>query len=304
MNSKLLIDAIVRQTTVLIAQLSTAAGIRAPLAHVADQVFLELSRELEAQGLGKRVVANMFGMLILGYQKKVQRLTESASVRDKSLWEAVLEFISAQPGVSRERVLDRFSRDDDEAVGSVLRDLGSSGLVFASGQGRNIVYRPTTEADRRALFDGASEESLVPMLWATIPGRPQMNRRAHPTDSCVNTRDRPLRSKPFAARDSGRTPRSCPQASVRSSSPTPIQRAPRRPRLRSQRSCAYTTVTGRVAPCPMHPRRARRLGRRVPKSPQESTAGSSPISERVRSRPAPSAANAIQRPNARATGSA
>ena len=35
-------DALVRQTTVLIAQLSTTAGIRAPLAHVADQVFVEL----------------------------------------------------------------------------------------------------------------------------------------------------------------------------------------------------------------------------------------------------------------------
>jgi hypothetical protein len=40
-NTKLLIDAIVHQTTVLIAQLSTASGIRAPLAHVADQVFFE-----------------------------------------------------------------------------------------------------------------------------------------------------------------------------------------------------------------------------------------------------------------------
>jgi hypothetical protein len=35
MNTKLLIDAIVQQTTVLIAELSTASGIRAPLAHVA-----------------------------------------------------------------------------------------------------------------------------------------------------------------------------------------------------------------------------------------------------------------------------
>ena len=48
---KLLIDGIVRQTTVLIAQLSTSSGIRAPLAHVADQVFLELAREIEAQGV-------------------------------------------------------------------------------------------------------------------------------------------------------------------------------------------------------------------------------------------------------------
>lgn len=48
MDTKLLIDAIVRQTTVLIAQLSTAAGIRAPLAHVADQVFVALAQEIES----------------------------------------------------------------------------------------------------------------------------------------------------------------------------------------------------------------------------------------------------------------
>jgi hypothetical protein len=53
MDAKLLIDAIVRQTTVLIAQLSTAAGIRAPLAHVADQVFLDLASEIEALGVGR-----------------------------------------------------------------------------------------------------------------------------------------------------------------------------------------------------------------------------------------------------------
>jgi hypothetical protein len=34
MNVKILIDSIVRQTTVLIAQLATAGGVRAPLAHV------------------------------------------------------------------------------------------------------------------------------------------------------------------------------------------------------------------------------------------------------------------------------
>jgi hypothetical protein len=48
---KLLIDGIVRQTTILIAQLSTSAGARAPLSHVADQVFVELAQEIEAQGV-------------------------------------------------------------------------------------------------------------------------------------------------------------------------------------------------------------------------------------------------------------
>jgi hypothetical protein len=61
MNAKLLIDAIVQQTTVLIAQLSTAAGIRSPLAHIADQVFLDLAREIEQQGVSRKVVADMFG---------------------------------------------------------------------------------------------------------------------------------------------------------------------------------------------------------------------------------------------------
>jgi len=48
-----LIDAIVQQTTVLIAQLSTAAGLRSPLAHVADQVFLSLAQEIERQGVSR-----------------------------------------------------------------------------------------------------------------------------------------------------------------------------------------------------------------------------------------------------------
>jgi hypothetical protein len=63
MNTKLLIDAFVRQTTVLIAQVATAAGVRTPLAHVANQVFLDLTQALEEQGLGRKVVADMFGLV-------------------------------------------------------------------------------------------------------------------------------------------------------------------------------------------------------------------------------------------------
>jgi len=55
MHASILIERIVRQTTILIAQLSTATGIRAPLAHIADQVFIELSREIESQGVSRKV---------------------------------------------------------------------------------------------------------------------------------------------------------------------------------------------------------------------------------------------------------
>jgi hypothetical protein len=97
----LLIDSIVRQTTVLIANLSTAAGIRAPLAHVADEVFLRLASEIEAQGVGHKVVADMFGLALRSYQKKVERSTESPSARERTLWEALLELILREGSVSR-----------------------------------------------------------------------------------------------------------------------------------------------------------------------------------------------------------
>jgi hypothetical protein len=42
MNVQLIIDAIVRQTTILIAQVATTSGQRSPLAKVANQVFLDL----------------------------------------------------------------------------------------------------------------------------------------------------------------------------------------------------------------------------------------------------------------------
>lgn len=66
-NVKVLIDAIVRQNMVLVAQLSTAAGLRAPLAHVANDVFLDLVAELESQGVRQRVIADMFGLALRSY---------------------------------------------------------------------------------------------------------------------------------------------------------------------------------------------------------------------------------------------
>src|SRR6188508_1340718 len=96
MNVQVLIDSIVRQTTVLIAQLATSGGVRAPLAHVASQVFMELARELESQGVSRKVSADMFGMALRTYQRKTQRLRESATVRGRSLWEAVLEFLQSE----------------------------------------------------------------------------------------------------------------------------------------------------------------------------------------------------------------
>ena len=86
MDPRILIDAIVRQTMVLIAQLSTIDGMRSPLSHVADEVFVGLVRELESQGVGKKVIADMFGLALRSYRQKVQRLSESVTQRGVTLW--------------------------------------------------------------------------------------------------------------------------------------------------------------------------------------------------------------------------
>jgi hypothetical protein len=173
MDSKLLIDAIVRQTTVLIAQLSTAAGIRAPLAHLADQVFLNLANEIEAQGVGRKVVADMFGLALRSYQKKVQRLTESVTTSEGTLWEAILDFLQNRGKVSRKEILECFAEDDERHIAAVLNDLVTSRLVNSSGRGDNAVFSLTSEKERKRSIQKHNTDSIAAMIWLAISRRPQ-----------------------------------------------------------------------------------------------------------------------------------
>ena len=147
MNINLLIDAIVRQTVILIAQLATTAGGRAPLAHVANEVFLSLAAELKEQGVGQKIIADMFGMALRTYHSKVQRLSESATERGRSLWEAVLTYIAEREVVRRGEVMAHFHRDDAMTVKGVLNDLVETGLLYKTGRGDRTAYRAASEED-------------------------------------------------------------------------------------------------------------------------------------------------------------
>jgi hypothetical protein len=165
-DSRLLIDAIVRQTTVLIAALSTAAGIRAPLAHVADQVFLDLAKAIESHGVGRKVVADMFGLALRTYQQKMQRLAESVSERNRSLWEAVYQRVIEGGEQTRDELERHFDRDPAEDVGAVLHDLQASGLIQATGRGRDAVYR--ARHDRVASGSDSDIGALASLAWVAI----------------------------------------------------------------------------------------------------------------------------------------
>lgn len=165
MNAPHLIDAVVRQTTILIAHLATAAGVRAPLAHVANQVFLDLVAELRHQGVGGKVIADMFGMALRTYHARVQRLSESATDRGRTLWEVVLAFIQEHDLVARSVVMHRFRHDDEALVRGVLNDLVESGLVFRSGRAERTVYRAAGPGELAAA-DGQIEADAALVLVA------------------------------------------------------------------------------------------------------------------------------------------
>ena len=46
-----------------------------------------LAREIEAQGVARKVAADMFGLALRSYQKKIQRIAQSATDSEQTLWE-------------------------------------------------------------------------------------------------------------------------------------------------------------------------------------------------------------------------
>jgi len=171
MNPQLLIDAIVRQTTVLIARLSTAGGVRSPLSHIAHEVFVGLVRELENQGVGKKVIADMFGLALRSYRQKVQRVSESQTAPGVTLWGAVHAFLAERESASRLEVLERFRYDDPVSVRGILNDLVESGLVLRSGRSDETKYRVATEEELDRLdAPGAAQpaEANAALVWVHV----------------------------------------------------------------------------------------------------------------------------------------
>lgn len=168
MNVQLLIDSFVRQTMVLIAQVATAGGVRAPLSQVANQVFLDLVAELHRQGLGSKVIADMFGLALRSYQQKVQRLSESATDKGMTLWEAMHRYLQEKQVANRAQILQRFSRDEDASVKGILNDLVESGLVYKTGRGDGAVYR-VVPADEIAKIESVDPVvSAASLVWVAV----------------------------------------------------------------------------------------------------------------------------------------
>jgi len=169
MNARVLISAIVQQVTVLVAQLATTGGARAPLAQVAGQVFLELARELEAQGVSRKVSADMFGMALRAYQRKVKRLSEQPEENEKSLWSELLDAIEHEGSAYRSALLKRFGGEDEEVVRAVLHDLVQSGLVVDVGKGPAARYRLARDEELLARQESGKQALIHAIVYRHGP---------------------------------------------------------------------------------------------------------------------------------------
>jgi len=161
-----------RQTTVLVAQLTVSAGIRAPMAHLADEVFFRLSEELTKQGVPQKVIADMFGFALRSYQRKVARLRQGSTDESTTLWEGVLAHIEDNEACTRADIVRHFSRDDPNSVRSVLRDLAQSGLVQEVGRTSEATFRSTPSSERAARAQSGDQEGLQTLVWLDIGRHP------------------------------------------------------------------------------------------------------------------------------------
>lgn len=195
MTTSFLIDSIVRQTTVLLAQLATTHGSRTPVAHLANQVFLELAEELERQGVSRKVSADMFGMALRAYQRKVQRLRDTAHQRGTTLWEAILAFVTHRGSASEFSLLDEFPAEAAVMRG-VLHDLVTGGLLLRQQTRRGLVYRIPEAADVEAADERQrrSREALIrAIIFSNGPvTRERLHALCHATSEDVDESIRAL----------------------------------------------------------------------------------------------------------------
>jgi hypothetical protein len=167
-NLQILINSIVQQTVVLLAHVATFGGSRTPLVQVADRVFLNLTEELSNQGVTKNVIADMFGMALRTYHRKIRAVAESQTDAGRSIWEAVLDHIRQKGPVSARQIQMRFQYDEPAVVASVLNDLGNSGIVYRAGRGAGALFRVADQADFRDEDDQSRKEAYQYLVWLSV----------------------------------------------------------------------------------------------------------------------------------------
>ena len=183
MDNRILIDSIVCRFAELTASVAMRGGARTPVAHVPDLFFSSLARELGKRGASRKVVADMLGMSHRTLQRRINERAESESFRGQTLWTSVVAYVAEQHGVSRSRILERFSRDDEAVLRSVLQDLVQAGVLVEEVSRRGHAYRRADDGNREDDHDHAA---LYGTLLVTLHHSGPMSHEQVAAHLCVD----------------------------------------------------------------------------------------------------------------------
>jgi hypothetical protein len=78
----------------------------------------------------------------------------------------VYAFLGEREVATRAEVMERFARDEDASVRSILNDLVESGLVYRTGRGQGALFRIPTRRDLGLVSDEAVDPQAVALLPA------------------------------------------------------------------------------------------------------------------------------------------
>ena len=117
--------------------------------------------------MSKKVIADMFGMALRTYHRRVRELHASRTDSGSTLWEAVLSELREHQPLSVREVQRRFRRDDPQILIGVLNDLVASGLVYRAGRAEGAVFRVADAADFVEDADSRSEANQY-LVWLAV----------------------------------------------------------------------------------------------------------------------------------------
>ena len=86
----------------------------------------------------------------------------------KTLWQAILHFVKESGLVPRARVLERFRRDGELEVSSILHDLIESGFIFSAGSGEAAMVRAATDDELGVMSRKLGGAGLEELAWVQI----------------------------------------------------------------------------------------------------------------------------------------
>ena len=115
-----LVYAIAYEAGAMTAHLANEKGVRRPINWVGDIFFLGVVDELERQGVPKKVAADLLGMSLRTYQRRIAQARASQSSA-QSLWSLVSARLKKR--ATKQDILSWFDPSYHAQIGSILRDM-------------------------------------------------------------------------------------------------------------------------------------------------------------------------------------